>query len=62
MAVHEQQTGVETEVRCPRCGETSNIAVPDGVEEVVVRPTVAAFGDHEAITCSRGHRFWAYFC
>ncbi|MFC6717999.1 hypothetical protein ACFQGT_10205 [Natrialbaceae archaeon GCM10025810] len=54
-------TSVETEVECPRCGEPSSVAVPDG-SEISVRSTVAAFGDHETVTCSRGHRYWVYSC
>ena len=47
---------------CPKCGEATNVRAPDDGAELVVRPYVAAWGDHETVTCSAGHRFWVYFC
>ncbi|MFP8952745.1 hypothetical protein ACLI4Z_07210 [Natrialbaceae archaeon A-arb3/5] len=50
------------EVECPRCDERTSVSVPDEGVELKIRRSVAAFGEHETVTCSNGHRYWVYFC
>ena len=52
----------EATVACPNCGEEASVRVPEGAVDLAVRSSVAAWGDHETVTCSAGHRFWVYFC
>ncbi|WP_169316572.1 hypothetical protein [Natrinema gari] len=49
-------------VACPHCGENASVPLPDGETEVKVRQSIAAFGEHTTITCSRDHTYWEYFC
>lgn len=56
-----QQIATEV-VGCPHCGENERISLPDAEADVKVRRSVAAFGDHATVTCSRGHTYWVYFC
>lgn len=51
-----------TEVACPRCERPVEVSVPDQEVEPVVRPYVAAFGDHSVVNCPAGHTFWVYYC
>ena len=55
-------TGRSASVACPNCGERVGVRVPEGEPDLVVRRYVAAWGDHETVTCPAGHRFWVYFC
>ncbi|WP_425603039.1 hypothetical protein [Halosolutus gelatinilyticus] len=54
--------GPVTEVACPQCDTRVEISVPDREVDPVVRPYVAAFGDHSVVHCSDGHKFWVYYC
>ena len=56
------EPGRRAAIECPTCGEGVEIDIPDGDPELVVRPYVAAWGEHETVTCTAGHRFWVYFC
>ncbi|WP_169924374.1 hypothetical protein [Natrinema ejinorense] len=49
-------------VTCPHCGENASVPLPGGETEVKVRKSIAAFGEHTTVTCSRGHTYWVYFC
>lgn len=51
-----------SEVACPQCGEGTDVPVPNREVELKVRPSVAAFGEHSVVHCSRGHKFWVYYC
>ncbi|QFU83463.1 hypothetical protein [Natronorubrum aibiense] len=51
-----------TVVSCPRCEQETAVSVPDTDAEIVVRRSVALYGEHTTAVCPDGHRFWVYFC
>ncbi|WP_081603631.1 hypothetical protein [Natronorubrum tibetense] len=56
------QTSKTRKVTCPKCGELSNVTVPEADVELKISPYRRAFGDYEEIDCSEKHSFWVYYC
>lgn len=61
-AVASPEHDLVMEVACPHCERPVEVSVPDRDVEPVVRPYVAAFGDHSVVHCPAGHKFWVYYC
>lgn len=60
--MHVSARELTADVSCPKCGESTEIPVPDRKVELRVRSSVAAFGDYGDGTCSHGHRLYVYYC